>query len=222
MNLQQARSNMIEQQVRPWDVLDQRVLDVLDELPRDAFVPAEHQRLAYTDYELPIGHGQFMMKPVLEGRLLQALEITTTDSVLEIGAGSGYVTACLSRLAQHVDALEIHPELAASATGRLAELAITNATILEQDATEIWDAKDAYNAILFGASVPVIPEWYEKKLAIGGRLLAVVGNLDHPTMEAKRVIRVSENEWLTESLFETTLPPLAGYQDTTGSAAFVF
>lgn len=222
MNLQQARSNMIEQQVRPWDVLDQRVLDVLDDIARDAFVSEAHRQLAYTDYELPIGHGQHMMKPVLEGRLLQALELETTDTVLEIGAGSAYLTACIARLCQQVDALELHPQLAALAASRLTDLGISNASIIEQDASEIWDARDAYNAILLGGSVTSVPEWYEKKLAIGGRLVAVVGSTDQPTMEAVRVVRVSEQEWLTESLFETQLNALTGFGDEVETQAFVF
>ncbi len=208
MNLQQARSNMIEQQVRPWDVLDQRVLDVLAEMPRDAFVAEEHRQLAYSDYELPIGHGQRMFKPVVEGRLLQSLQLANTDSVLEIGAGSGYVTACIARLAQRVEALEIIPELAERASARLAEHGVANACVLVQDAEASWDARDAYDAILIGGSVASVPDYYKNKLAIGGRLLAVVGTTTRPTMEAIRLVRVTETEWLTESLFETCLPPL--------------
>jgi protein-L-isoaspartate(D-aspartate) O-methyltransferase len=209
MNFQQARSNMIEQQVRPWDVLDQRVLDVLAEVPRDAFVAPEHRQLAYSDYELPIGHGQHMFKPVVEGRLLQSLQLATTDSVLEIGAGSGYLTACIGRLAQRVEALEIVPELAELATARLTEHGVANAHVRVQDAETTWDARDAYEAILIGGSVPVVPEYYKNKLAIDGRLIAVVGTTAKPTMEAIRLVRVTETEWLTESLFETCLPPLS-------------
>lgn len=220
MNLQQARSNMIEQQVRPWDVLDQRVLDVLADIPRDAFVAEEHRQLAYTDYELPIGYGQFMFKPVLEGRLLQSLQLATTDHVLEVGAGSGYLTACVSRLAQRVNALEIVPELAESARVRLKELGVANAHILAQDAESTWDARDAYEAILIGGSVPAIPDYYKHKLATGGRLVAVVGSPDEPTMEAVRLVRVSDTEWLTESLFETCLAPLSSTAPET--SPFVF
>ncbi len=217
-----ARHNMIEQQVRPWDVLDQRVLDVLAEVIRDEFVAEEQKQLAYSDYELPIGHGQHMMKPVLEGRLLQSLELATTDTVLEIGAGTGYLTACLARLAKQVDALEVHPALASAANARLQAIGVANATVLEQDANDIWDARDSYDAILFGGSVTSVPDWYRNKMAIGGRLVAVVGSLSQPTMEAIRIVRVSDTEWLTESLFETYLAPLSSSTDHAESAPFVF
>jgi protein-L-isoaspartate(D-aspartate) O-methyltransferase len=220
MNYQQARSNMIEQQVRPWDVLDQRVLDVLADVPREEFVGLEHRTLAFSDYQLPIGFGQTMLKPILEGRLLQALQLSVTDSVLDIGTGSGYLAACLGRLAQNVESVEIHPTLAASATERLAGLGFSNVTITEQDAAEVWDARDSYDAIAFGGSVGAIPDFYKQKMAINGRLFAVVGDTQQPTMEALLLTRVSENEWTTESLFETTVDPLVNFSEV--KSGFVF
>ena len=220
MNLQEARSNMIEQQVRPWDVLDQRVLDVLASVPREEFVSQEHRALAFSDYQLPIGFGQTMLKPIIEGRLLQALAPQVTESVLEIGAGSGYLSACLARMAAKVDSLEIHPDLALSAQTRLTELAVSNVTLLEQDAAAEWDAQDAYDAIAFGGAVEQVPEYYKNKMAINGRLFAVTGDTNQPMMEALLMTRISETEWTTESLFETRVDPLVNFSEP--ASAFVF
>ncbi len=220
MNLNEARSNMIEQQVRPWDVLDQRVLDVLAEVPREAFVSEEHKELAFSDYQLPIGFGQTLLKPIVEGRLVQALNIQVTDTVLEIGTGSGYLTACMARLGNHCDSIDIHPEIAANAASRLSEMGFGNVSIREQDAAAEWDARDAYDAIAFGGSVEAIPEYYRLKMAINGRLFAVTGSPEQPTMEAKLLTRVSESEWVTESLFETHIDPLVNFSEQ--KSAFVF
>lgn len=220
MNLQQARSNMIEQQVRPWDVLDQRVLDVLADIPREKFVEEQHQGLAYSDFQLPIGFGQTLFKPTLDGRMLQTMAINVTDRVLEIGTGSGYLTACIARLANTCDSAEIHPELARKASGRLAELGISNVSVHELDAAESWDAGDSYDAIAFGGSIESIPEFYKQKMAMGGRLFAVLGSIDEPTMEAVLVTRLSETEWTQESMFETRIDPLINF--ATKETEFVF
>jgi len=220
MDLQQARSNMIEQQVRPWDVLDQRVLDVLAEVPRETFLDPSHRGVAYSDFELPIGHGQHMLKPTVDGRLLQSLLLEVTDTVLEIGTGSGYLTNCLARLTAHCDSIEIIPELHASAAERLGEFGVSNVTLKQQDAAEEWDARDAYEAIAFTGAISAIPEFYKNKLAIGGRLFAVIGDISQPTMDAQLMTRISDIEWLTESLFETSIDPLANF-DTSGPS-FVF
>ncbi len=211
---------MIEQQVRPWDVLDQRVLDALASVPREEFVSHEHRGLAFSDFQLPIGFGQTLLKPIIDGRLLQSLNIHLTDSILEIGAGSGYLSACLSRLGQQCDSLEIHPELASSAGIRLEQLGIGNVTLLQQDAAEPWDARDAYDAIAFGGSVETVPTFYKNKMAVGGRLFAVVGNKDQPTMEARLITRISETEWRTDSLFETRLDPLINF--AANESTFIF
>lgn len=220
MNLQQARSNMIEQQVRPWDVLDQRVLDVLANVPREDFVAQEHRALAFSDYQLPIGFGQTLLKPIIEGRLLQALAPQVTETVLEIGTGSGYVSACLARMARTVESLEIHPDLAASAQARLKELGVSNVTVREQDAAAEWDARDAYDAIAFGGAVEQIPDFYKNKMAINGRLFAVTGDSQQPMMEALLMTRISETEWTTESLFETRIDPLVNFSEI--ASTFVF
>ena len=220
MDLQQARSNMIEQQVRPWDVLDQRVLDVLSEVPREAFVDEQHRGVAYSDFPLPIGHGQHMLKPTVEGRLLQALLLEVTDSVLEIGTGTGFMTACLSRLAARIESIEIIPALAESARTRIEERGIGNVTILVQDATASWDAKDGYDAIAFTGAVPSIPDFYKNKLNMGGRLFAFIGESSQPTMEAVLITRISETEWSRESLFEASVDPLTNFDSE--SPSFVF
>ncbi|MBX2883717.1 MAG: protein-L-isoaspartate O-methyltransferase [Granulosicoccus sp.] len=220
MDLQLARSNMIEQQVRPWDVLDQRVLDVLEEVPREAFVDTQFHGLAYSDFALPIGHGQSMLKPTLDGRLLQSLMLQLTDTVLEIGTGSGYLTSCLARLSAHVDSIEIIPELAKNAAEKLSERSVANVSILEQDAAEVWDAKDGYDAIAFSGALPSIPDYYRKKMNIGGRLFAILGEPDQPTMEAVLVTRVKQDEWNTESLFETRVEPLVNFNSNTTSFVF--
>ena len=221
MNLTLARSNMIEQQVRPWDVLDQRVLDVLAEVPREAFVEPERRGLAYSDFPLPIGHGQRMLKPVVDGRLLQALSPRVDERVLEIGTGSGYLTACLARLGAHCESLEIVPELAASAAARLAELGVANARVREQDAAAEWDMEARYDAIAFGGSLPEIPPRYRERLAVGGRLFAILGRADRPTMTAVLLTRVREDGWTTEQLFETRVEPLVNFA-VADAPSFVF
>lgn len=220
MDLQLARSNMIEQQVRPWDVLDQRVLDVLAEVPRDACVGAEHRGVAYSDFPLPIGHGQYMLKPTLDGRLLQALLLQLTDTVLEIGTGSGYLTACLAKLSAQVESIEIVPELATRSAAWLTEMGVSNATVKQQDAAQIWDARDGYDAIAFSGALPSIPDFYRNKMNVGGRLFAILGESSQPTMEAVLVTRVRENEWSQESLFETRVDPLVNFDSEKPSFVF--
>ena len=202
---------MIEQQVRPWDVLDQRVLDVLSDIPRETFLDPAHAGVAYSDFALPIGHSQNMLKPTIDGRLLQSLLLEVTDTVLEIGTGSGYLTSCLARLTAHCDSIEIIPELHNSAAARLEESGVSNVTLKQQDAAQEWDARDAYQAIAFSGAVPAIPDFYKQKLAVGGRLFAVVGDIGQPTMDAQLMTRISEVEWLTESLFETRIDPLVNF-----------
>ncbi len=222
MNLDEARSNMIEQQVRTWEVLDQRVLDALGGVPREAFVQPSFRGIAYSDFALPIGHGQHMLAPVVDGRLLQALEIEPTDSVLEVGTGSGYLAACLSRLAARVETIEIVPELASAARARLSELGAANVTARQQDASARWDAKPGYDAIALTGSVSSVPAFYRDRVAVGGRLFAVVGATRQPTMEARLYTRVDTDEWREESLFETTVAPLVGFSSPDASKRFVF
>lgn len=201
-----ARDNMVEQQVRPWDVLDFRVLDVLSALPREAFVPAEHRALAYSDLAIPLGHGEWMMKPVLEGRALQALALDGSEDVLEIGSGSGFLAACLGRLARDVVGLERHADLAAAANARLLEQAIGNVRIEHADAFA-WSTERSFDAICVSGAVDVVPARFLQWLRPGGRMFVVRGRA--PVMEAV-LLRADVNGLRTESLFETDLAYLAG------------
>ena len=211
LDIEQARFNMIEQQVRPWDVLDQRVLDVMSNTPREDFVPEKYQSLAFADINVPLGHGQVMMAPKLEGRLLQALAIKPGDSALEVGTGSGYLTACLARLGNHVTSIEIFPEFSETAAAALSEHGIRNVTLQQGDAANGIDSGTRYDVIAVTASVPVNREQFHANLAIGGRLFLILGT--PPVMEAVLVTRVDEGGWTRESLFETALPPLINSEE---------
>lgn len=206
-----ARETMVEQQVRPWDVLDPRVLDVLATVPREAFVADAHRNLAYTDISLPLAHGQFMMKPVLEGRTLQSLAVDPTDDVLEIGTGSGYLTACLGRLAREVVSLEIHADLAATARTRLAAQNVLNAQVIQADALN-YSTDRRFNAICVTGAVYQIPPQWLQWLQPGGRLFVMRGR--SPAMEGIVVTASAErnevNASRIQSLFETDLPYLEG------------
>lgn len=206
MNIEQARHNMIEQQIRTWDVLDQRVLDLIIRTPREDFVPPQYRSLAFNDMEIPLGHDQVMMSPKLEARMLQALHVQADDAILEVGTGSGYVTALLAQLGRHVYSVEIVPELRAGAAEKLARQGINNATVEEGDAAHGWDKHVPYDVIVLTGSVPVLDDTFKKSLNIGGRLFAIIG--DAPAMEAVLITRLGDDQWHTESLFETVVPPL--------------
>lgn len=206
MNFEQARFNMIEQQIRPWNVLDLRVLDLLSEVPREDFVLPQYRNLALTDVELPIGHGQFMMAPRVEARMIQALNVQPHETVLEIGTGSGYVTALLAKLAKKVYSVEIIPELKQAAQTRLSDHGINNVTLEEGDAAKGWPLDAPYDVIAVTASMPILPDSFKDSLTIGGRMFVIVG--DSPSMDAQLITRVGEHDWMTESLFEIDLPAL--------------
>lgn len=201
-----ARFNMIEQQVRTWEVLDPVVLDLLALVPREAFVAEAYQGLAFADIELPIGHGQTMLSPKLEGRILQALDIQKTDKVLEIGTGCGYFTALLASLAQQVVSVEINAELSQLAAKNLAQQKLTNVTLEVGDAASGWDVHAPYNVIVYTGSLPIEPTGLRKNLAIGGSLFVVLG--EAPVMQATLIRRVSETGYQQDVLFETCLPEL--------------
>ena len=206
LDIEQARFNMIEQQIRPWEVLDPRVLEVLRLVPRERYVPADYAQLAFSDTEIPLGHGQSMMAPKIEARLLQALDVQPGDSVLEIGTGSGYLTACLAQLARHVTSLEIHEDLHAAASARLQSERVHNVALRVSDVTIDWPAPGEFDVIAVTGSVPLLPEELQQGLTVGGRLFVITG--EAPTMSALLIHRVGEQEFSTESLFETSLPPL--------------
>jgi protein-L-isoaspartate(D-aspartate) O-methyltransferase len=209
-----AREQMIEQQVRAWDVLDERVLGIFRRVPREQFVPAEHRYLAYADMEVPLPKGQHMLKPSVVGRLLQALELTGKERVLEVGAGSGFVTACLASVSAHVESIEIIPELAALAQSNLASLSIGNTQIITADALATANSATSkrYGAIAVTASLPIPDERFQRQLEVGGRLFIIVG--EPPVMTARLVRRTAENAWTTESLFETVVDPLINARRT--------
>ncbi len=206
MNVEQARFNMIEQQIRPWDVLDDRVLSLLTEVPRERFVPESERKLAFADVAIPLDHGQFMMPPRVEARALQALAVGQNDTVLEIGTGSGYLTALLASLAKHVFSVDIFSDFTTSAETKLATAGIKNVTLETGDAANGWEQHAPYDVIAVTGSCPVLPSSFQKMLKIGGRLFVIVG--DAPIMEALLIARTSENAWSRESLFETEVPPL--------------
>jgi protein-L-isoaspartate(D-aspartate) O-methyltransferase len=202
-----ARETMVEQQVRPWDVLDARVLDALVTIPRDAFVAPEHRPLAYADLALPLAHGQKMLKPVVEGRLLQALDLGPGEEVLEIGTGSGFVTACLGRLAREVVSIELHRDLADAARARLDAHGLgANVRIEAADAFG-WTTQRRFDAICVSGAVATIPPRFLEWLRPDGRMFVVHGR--SPVMEAA-LVRNAVNGPRIESLFETDLPYLVG------------
>jgi len=204
--IEQARFNMIEQQIRPWDVLDQRVLDVMNSIPREQFVPENCRSLAFADTSIPLGHGQVMMAPKLEGRLLQALAIRPDDTVLEIGTGSGYLTACLASLGRHVTSIDIMPDFTATAGAKLEALNINNVTLETADVTAGIEGDARYDAIAVTGSLPLLQQQFHRNLEIGGRLFIITGSL--PIMEANLITRIDEHNWATEVLLETCMPPL--------------
>lgn len=208
MNVAQARFNMIQQQIRPWEVLDERVLDLMQGLPRENFVPATYQNLAFADISIALAHDQIMMPPKAEGRLLQALQVKATDTVLEIGTGSGFVTALLAKCAKQVYTVDIYEDFVKAAQGKLAALNLNNVQFGVGDAVEGWKALPRYDVIAITGSVPVLKTHFQEQLNIGGRLFVVVG--EDPVMEALLITRVGEQQWSTESLFETSLPALIG------------
>ncbi|MEN8170411.1 MAG: protein-L-isoaspartate O-methyltransferase [Pseudomonadota bacterium] len=217
MNIEQARHNMIEQQIRPWDVLDQQVLDLVMRSPREDFVDPAQRNLAFVDMELPIGHGASMMFPRVEARMLQALQVQPGDRVLEIGTGSGFVTMLLASLGSHVYSVEINEELAVAAGKRLAEHGIENVDIKLGDAAGGWSENQPYEVIAITGSMPNLPESFKQNLQVGGRLFAIIG--EGPVMEAKLITRLNANEWEEKVLFETHVSPL---KNTICSSPFKF
>jgi protein-L-isoaspartate(D-aspartate) O-methyltransferase len=216
LDLNAARRQMIEQQVRAWQVLDLRVLEAMERVPREEFTPPAYRELAFADINVPIGHGQHMLAPKLEGRMLQSLDLRPDDAVLEVGTGSGYFAACLGRLAQRVRSIEIHPELADRARENLSRTNVHNVEVEVADAFA-FDPADRYDAVVLTGSLPMYDPRFEAWLAEGGRLFVVVGQ--GSVMEAQRVTCRAAGEFLSESLFETLMEPLV---HAAGPPKFVF
>lgn len=204
LHREQSRFNMIEQQIRTWEVLDPVVLDLLKQLPREDFVPTQYQGLAFADLEIPLGEGRLMLSPKIEGRILQALAIKKTEKVLEIGTGAGYLTALMALQAKHVDSLEFNSKLSAAAAKRISSHKIKNVNLKLVDG--VAQNKGSYDVIVLTGSLPVYPVEIERHLAIGGRMFVVVG--DEPAMEALLVTRVTKDAVKHNVLFETCLPVL--------------
>ncbi len=214
MNTEKARFNMIQQQIRPWEVLDPGVLALLSVVKREQFVPAAHKDLAFADVEIPLKAnaqpGQTMLAPRVEARFLQELAIKNTDKVLEIGTGSGYMAALLAAKAEFVNSVEIDPELVELARRNLQRAGVANVSVDQGDGALGWDLYAPYDAIIVSASLPVLPETLLRQLKIGGRLVAIVG--EEPVMEAQLVKRTDENAFSTVNLFETVVAPLVNAQ----------
>lgn len=212
MNIEQARFNMIEQQIRPWDVLDAEVLKLLTVVKREDFVPLAHKALAFVDMEIPLGHGQTMLAPRLEARLLQDAALQKHEKVLEIGAGSGYMAALLAHQAQRVISLEINPELAKMARENLQKAGVTNAEVRQFDGAKGAPAESPFDVIMLSGSVADIPQALLAHLKVGGRLVAIVG--DEPVMRATVVTRTSETDFKTTQPWDTIAPRLQSFPES--------
>jgi len=206
LNFEEARHNMIVQQIQPWNVRDDKVLDLLQRLPREDFVPTKYKEHAFTDINIALENGQEMMSPKLEASMLQALQIQEQDKVLEIGTGTGYVTALLASQSRHVITVDIDEGVQKRAAEKLKAHQITNVTYEVGDAASGWVEQKPYDVIAITGSLPVLPEIFQRSLTVGGRLFAVVG--DAPVMEAILITRISETEWAHKTLFETSITPL--------------
>ena len=206
MNFEQARSNMVEQQVRPWEVLDPKVLALLEATHREDFVPVRYRKMAFADMAIPLDFEQCMMKPVVEGRLLQALELKDDETVLEIGTGSGFVTACLAQLAKAVVSVDIYEQFTVDATARLNEKGLENVELATGDVMAGWQPEQAHDVVVVTGSVPDVPDHFRGWVNPGGRMFVVTG--ESPAMEAKLLTKLNATEWREESLFETDLARL--------------
>ncbi len=208
MDFETARFNMVEQQIRTWEVLDANVLEACANVQREYFVPDGYRQLAFCDTSIDLGHGQAMMPPKVEARVLQALDVQRADRVLEIGTGSGYLTALLATLAAHVTSIEIFDDLSARAKHNLRNAGINNVALHVGDALDGWSTAEPYDVIVVTGSSPERRALIEQQLSLNGRMFIVVGTA--PVMEALLITRLAKDSWSVESLFETELPPLLG------------
>ncbi|WP_277186122.1 protein-L-isoaspartate O-methyltransferase [Caballeronia sp. BR00000012568055] len=206
MNFEQARFNMIEQQIRPWEVLDQDVLNLLSIVKRENFVPAAYRNIAFADLEIPLPGGERMLAPRVEARVLQELAVHKGETVLEIGAGSGYMAALLAHRGRSVTTVEISPELAALAKQNLAANGVTNAEVIEGDGARGWTDGAPYDVICVSGGLPVMPQEFLEQLKVGGRIAAFVGSA--PVMKAQIITRVDEKQFRVSDIFETLVAPL--------------
>ena len=217
MDIEQARYNMVEQQIRPWDVLNQSVLDLLLRLRREDFVPPPHRALAFVDMEIPLGHGEAMWTPKLEARVLQELTLAPADRVLEIGTGCGYFTALLAAQAAEVVSVDIHADFTAAASANLRAHGIANVSLQTGDAARDWYDQDGFDAIVLTGSTPILSAAFRRRLHVGGRLFAITGTA--PVMQAQLVTCTAPGAFRSVTLFETCVAPLVNAPQ---AAAFVF
>ncbi len=208
MNIEQARFNMIEQQIRPWNVLDTDILDLLHVVKREQFVPAAYQNLAFADAEIPLPGGEAMLNPKLEARVLQEIGLKKHENVLEIGAGSGYMAALMAHRAAKVTTVEVNPEIKELAEKNLAKAGIGNVSVEFGNGAAGWDKGAPYDVIVISGALEVLPEAFLKQVKVGGRIAAIVGQ--PPAMEFNIVTRTGENSWSTVKMFETNVKYLAG------------
>ncbi len=216
MNQEQARFNMIEQQIRPWNVSDDDVLNIMKQIPREHFVADNYKRLAFADIQVPLAAGQQMMEPKVEARLLQALQIKPGDKVLEVGTGSGYVTACLDWLSDKVTSIEIHEQLSQQAQQHLETIGISDVNLLVGDVFDT-TPDQKFDVIAVTGGLPAVSDYFEKMLAVGGRLFQIVGV--GPAATAQLITRVREDAFRHENLFETEIAPL---ENAPAAEAFIF
>ncbi len=208
LDLTAARENMVEQQLRTWEVLNGEILETLDSIPREHFTPQAYRNLAYADMQIPIGHGEIMLEPKVEGRLLQAVDPQSQDRVLEIGTGTGYLTACLAKMAGHVTSVDLYPEFIEAAQAHLHREGVKNVHLETGDAATGWNDGNHYDVIIVTGSLPELHQGFHQRLTDGGRLFLITGQA--PIMEALLVTRVGEHQYSTESLFDTFAPALVG------------
>ncbi len=211
MNIEQARFNMIEQQIRPWEVLDPSVLALLAAMRREDFVPAPYRSMAFMDTEVPLGEGQHMLAPRLEARLLQELKLQRHESVLEVGTGSGFMAALMAHKVQQIITLESRPALAAAAQANLRRACITNVEVRVQDGSAGLASDAPFDAIVLSGSVSAVPMALKEQLKVGGRLIAIVG--EEPVMRAQLITRSSASQWASVDLFDTVAPRLSGFAE---------
>ncbi len=218
MNFEHARANMIEQQVRPWDVLDQRVLNALAEIPRELFLPQEHNGLAYSDTRIPLGNGRYSLNPNIEARLLQAAVLEPDDRALIIGCGSGYLAACAAKMCKHVESIDTQEAVNAKAQQIANECGIDNIKFFTGDLIADLPDKTSYDAIIVNGSLAAVPERLKTRLTLSGRLIITVGSESAPTMETFVIRRIGESDWLEQSMFDTHIPSLMQVEASAGSS----
>ncbi len=222
MDFEHARANMIEQQVRPWDVLDQRVLNALAEIPRETFLPEVHQGLAYSDTRIPLGNGRYSLNPNIEARLLQAAVLETDDRALIIGCGTGYLAACAAKMCKHVESIDTQETVNNQAQQNAAECGIDNIKFFTGDLIADLPDKTTYDAIIVNGSLAKVPERLKTRLTLNGRLIITVGNESEPTMETFVIRRIGDADWLEQSVLDTHIPALMPAEPVAKTTGFVF